>query len=180
VIETERLLLRQPEDGDADPIYHFVADPEVMRWIGDSGRTGTYADAVDRVERYRRAWELDGCGHFMVVPKRSGEPIGRVGILVWDPRSWVHGMRRELGDAAELELGWTLESGAWGHGFATEAATAIADWAFRELQPSRLISTINPDNARSLRAAQKLGERYQRDVNVNGAVTQLWALASPA
>lgn len=90
------------------------------------------------------------------------------------------GTRRELGDAAELELGWTLESSAWGHGFATEAASAIADWAFRELQPSRLISLINPDNARSLRVAQNLGERYQRDVKVNGAVTQLWALASPA
>jgi RimJ/RimL family protein N-acetyltransferase len=180
VIETERLLLGPPEEGDVDAVYRFVVDPEVMRWIGDFGRTGTYADAVDRVERYRRARELDGCGHFMVVPKRSREPIGRVGILVWDPRSWVPGTRRELGDAAELELGWTLESSAWGHGFATEAASAIADWAFRELQPSRLISLINPDNARSLRVAQNLGERYQRDVKVNGAVTQLWALASPA
>ena len=180
MIETERLLLRPPEDGDVDAIFRFVADPEVMRWIGEDGRTGTYADAVGRVERYRRAWEVDGFGHFMVVPKGSGDPIGRVGILVWDPRTWEHGARLELGEAAELELGWTLERAAWGHGFATEAATAVADWAFRELQPTRVISLIRPDNARSLRVAQKLGERYQRDVTVSGTTVQLWALASPA
>jgi RimJ/RimL family protein N-acetyltransferase len=179
VIETDRLLLRPPEDGDVDAVYRFVADPEVMRWIGDAGRTGTYADALDRVGRYRRAWELDGFGHFMVVVKGSSEAIGRVGILVWDPRTWEHGTLKELGDAAELELGWTLERAAWGHGFATEAATAVGEWAFRELQPPHLISLIRPDNVRSLRVAQKLGERYRHDVLVNGAATQLWELASP-
>jgi RimJ/RimL family protein N-acetyltransferase len=55
VIETERLVLRPPEDGDVEAVYRFVADPEVMRWIGDNGRTGTYADAAERIERYRRA-----------------------------------------------------------------------------------------------------------------------------
>jgi len=179
VIETDRLLLRPPVDGDVQAVYRFVADPDVMRWIGDDGQTGTYADAVARVERYRRAWELDGFGHFMVVPKASGEPIGRVGILVWDPRTWEHGTRRELGDAAELELGWTLESAAWGRGFATEAATAVGEWAFRELQPGHLISLIRPDNVRSLRVAQKVGERYRKDVTVNGITVQLWELASP-
>jgi RimJ/RimL family protein N-acetyltransferase len=180
MIETERLLLRPPEEGDVEAVYRFVADPEVMRWIGEDGRTGTYADAAERIERYRRAWELDGFGPFMVVPKGSGEAIGRVGILAWDPRTWEHGTRRELGNTAELELGWTLERVAWGRGFATEAATAIGEWAFRELQPSRLISLIRPDNVRSLRVAQKLGERYLHDVTVGGATTQLWALASPA
>jgi RimJ/RimL family protein N-acetyltransferase len=179
MIETGRLVLRPPEDRDVEAVYRFVGDPEVMRWIGDNGRTGTYAEAVDRIDRYRRAWELDGFGHFMVVSKGSGEAIGRVGILVWDPRTWEHGARRDLGDTAELELGWTLESAAWGRGFATEAAAAIGEWAFRQLQPSRLISLIRPDNVRSLRVAQKLGEHYRHDVTVNGAVTQLWALASP-
>jgi RimJ/RimL family protein N-acetyltransferase len=179
VIETERLLLRPPDECDVEAVYRFVADPDVMRWIGDDGQTGTYADAAARIERYRRAWDLDGFGHFMVVPKVSGEPIGRVGILVWDPRTWEHGTRRELGDAAELELGWTLERAAWGRGFATEAATAVGDWAFRELQPGRLISLIRPDNVRSLRVAQKVGERYRHDVTVNGLTVQLWELASP-
>jgi len=180
VIETGRLLLRPPHVGDVDAVYPFVADPEVMRWIGKNGCRGTYADAADRVERYRRAWELDGFGHFMVVPRNSGEPIGRVGILVWDPRTWRHGTKRQLGDEAELELGWTLESAAWGRGFATEAAAAVGQWAFRELQPRRLVSLIHPDNARSRRVAQKVGERYRHDVTVDGTTLQLWELASPA
>src|SRR5262249_45242666 len=99
-------------------------------------------------------------------------------ILVWDPRTWEHGTRRELRDAAELELGWTLESAAWGRGFATEAATAVADWAFRELEPPRLISLIRPDNVRSLRDAQKVRECDRHDVTVNGTAVQLGEIAS--
>jgi RimJ/RimL family protein N-acetyltransferase len=49
VIETERLLLRPPEERDVEAVYRFVADPEVMRWLGDNGRTGTYADAAPRM-----------------------------------------------------------------------------------------------------------------------------------
>jgi hypothetical protein len=32
---------------------------------------------------------------------------------------------------------------------------------------------------RSLRVAQKVGERYRHDVTVNGTTVQLWELASP-
>ena len=39
--------------------------------------------------------------------------------------------------------------------------------------------SVRPDSVRALRVAEKLAERH-RDVNVNGAVTQLWELASPA
>jgi len=179
VIETERLLLRPPEVGDEDAVFRFVSDPEVMRWIGNDGQTGTYADAVERIALYCRAWELDGFGHFMVVRKASGDTIGRVGLLVWDPQTWQHGTRSEIGDRAEVELGWSLERAAWGHGYATEAATAVGDWAFGHVPASRLISLIHPENVRSLRVAQKIGSRYQHDVVVHhGATAQLWALAS--
>jgi [ribosomal protein S5]-alanine N-acetyltransferase len=179
VIETERLVLRLPVQTDADAIYRHLSDPEVMRWIGVDGETGTRADAVERAERWKRNWELDGFGHFIAVRRDTGEVVGRVGLLSWDPQTWRNGTRTEIGDHAEIELGWTLERVAWGNGFATEAATAVRDWALREVQPRRLISLIHPDNARSIRVAEKIGEEYQHDIVMHhGATVQLWELAS--
>jgi RimJ/RimL family protein N-acetyltransferase len=57
----------------------------------------------------------------------------------------------------ETELGWTLRREAWGQGYATEAARACRDWAFRSFELPYLISLIEPDNVRSTAVAKRLG-----------------------
>jgi RimJ/RimL family protein N-acetyltransferase len=177
VLETGRLQLRLPVAGDAAAVAEVLADPEVMRFIG-TGDTGTYADAVEQVEKMRRAWEEDGFGRFVVVRKEDGATLGRVGLLAWDPAVWRSGLRSEIGDRAEIELGWTLLRTAWGAGYATEAARAVAAWAEREVRPRRLISLIHPENERSKRVAAKLGERFDSLVVTHrGVPAELWVLA---
>ncbi len=177
MIETERLLLRLPVPEDAPAVARQMTDPEVMRYIG---APGTAKDASERIEQMLRSWEDDGFGRFVVVRRDTGEAVGRVGLLVWDPDTWRHGTRAEIGDRAEIELGWTFERAAWGHGFATEAAAAVRDWALRDVRPQRLISLIHPDNERSQRVAAKIGERHVDDVVIadHGMSVQLWALPS--
>ncbi len=180
MIETERLLLRLPEPEDADAIARQIADPEVMRYIS-GGETGDLEDAVEQVTKMRRGWDDDGFGRLVVVLRDTGEAIGRVGLLAWDPLTWRNGTRREFGADAEIELGWTLERAAWGQGFATEAAAAARDWALSDVRPRRLISLIHPKNERSMRVARRIGEEYERDViTVRGITVQLWSLASTA
>jgi len=176
VIETARLLLRPPEPSDAASVLRQVTDPEVMRYLGP-----THDDAAGRIAEMRRAWREDGFGRFVVVRRDTGEPIGRVGLLAWDPVTWRAGTRREIGDHAEIELGWTLERTAWGRGFATEAAAAVRDWTLAEVRPRRLISLILADNVRSRRVAEKIGEQHVEDVFLatHGVTVQLWALPSP-
>jgi RimJ/RimL family protein N-acetyltransferase len=175
VIETERLLLRQPVPDDVPSIAEAMADPEVMRYIS-GGKTGSFADAVAQVEKMRRAWREDGFGRFVVVRKADGAAVGRVGLLAWDPDTWQNGTRAEIGDHAEIELGWTLVRSAWGSGYASEAAFAVRDWALAEVAPPRLISLIHADNERSLRVAAKLGEHYERPITIHrGLDVQLWA-----
>lgn len=174
MIETERLLLRPPAPGDATAVAETIADPEVMRFIG-LGETGDLDDAVEQVEKMRRAWSEDGFGRFIVIRKADRSPLGRVGLLAWDPEAWRSGIRAEIGERAEIELGWTLARRAWGHGYATEAAAAVRDWALREVRPPRLISLIHPENERSLKVARKLGERFDRTITTHrGIPTELW------
>jgi len=174
VIETERLLLRLPAAGDAPALLRQLADPEVMQYVGQ-GETGTLDEAVEQIEKMLRAWHDDGFGRFVVVRRADERLIGRVGLLAWHPLTWRNGTRRELGEDAETELGWTLERNAWGHGFATEAALAVRDWALREVRPRRLISLIHADNARSVRVARRLGASPERNVvTARGSTVQLW------
>jgi len=179
LIETERLLLRPPEPHDAEAVYRVISDREVMRWISPTGEPGTFDDAVARVERWSGGWEADGFGHFMVARKDTGTVVGRVGLLCWQPDFSEHGLRSEIGEDSEIELGWTLERAAWGHGFATEAAVAARDWTLESVPLQRLISLIVPDNVRSIRVAKKIGERYQQTVVIHGGLAaQLWQLPS--
>jgi RimJ/RimL family protein N-acetyltransferase len=147
-IETERLILRKPRLADADDLLAYVGDPEVMRWIG--GETGDRDVTVATIERWLERWEANGIGHFVAV--RDGRVLGRVGFLVWDGSKWEPSTYAEAGPHAETELGWTLAREHWGHGYATEAARALRDWAGKD----RLISLIHPENVRSVRVAEKL------------------------
>ena len=176
VLETKRLVLRVPIRSDADALALALADPEVMRYIGD-GHTRGHDEAVAWVERDRRGFDVDRFGKFAVVRREDGRTIGRVGLSAWDPATWVHATRAEIGPHAEIELGWTLLREAWGHGFATEAALCVRDWALTDVGLRRLISLIHPDNIRSQHVARRLGETHERDVvTAKGYPAQLWAV----
>ena len=70
----------------------------------------------------------------------------------WTPSTWA-----KAGRHAQPELGWALIRAYWGHGYATEAAAAIRDWAREALSIDGLVSLISPDNIRSQRVAERLG-----------------------
>jgi RimJ/RimL family protein N-acetyltransferase len=169
-IETERLVLRTPSLEDADDLLDFVGDPDVMRWIG--GEAGDRDAAVATIERWLSRWAADGIGHFSVV--RDDHVIGRVGFLVWDSRLWEASSYAEADGAAETELGWTMAQKHWGHGYATEAALAARDWAYGERGVDRIISLIAPDNARSIRVAEKLGAAREETISTFHGPATVW------
>lgn len=98
-----------------------------------------------------------------MVERASGEFVGRAGL--WQPEGWPG-----------LEVGWVLGRPYWGHGFATEAACASLHHAFGTLGARHVISLIRPDNRRSIRVAQRLGERYDRQVALSGTVHHVYAI----
>ena len=151
-----------------------MGDEEVMRFIG-LGTTSTFDEARAHVEWMQRAWAADGFGAFVVVRTSDGATLGHVGLFAWDPASWRPGIRDEIGDDAEVELGWMLSRKAWGRGYGTEAAAAARDWALAEVRPRRLISLIHPRNERSARVATKIGEHVETAVTTYlGVRTNLW------
>jgi RimJ/RimL family protein N-acetyltransferase len=168
LIETERLVLRKPHREDAADLALAYADPETVRFIGD-GRTATLAEVEEGIEEWLRRWDSWGMSLFSIERREDGCVVGRAGFLRWDPETWEVG-----GD--EVELGWLLAREHWGRGYATEAALALRDWAFKDRDLTRLISLIQHENVRSIRVAERLGERHERDVEVRGKPSRLYAL----
>jgi RimJ/RimL family protein N-acetyltransferase len=168
LIETERLILRLPRVEDAADLAVAYAEPETVRYIGD-GTTSTLAEVEEAIPHWLERWELWGVGLFSVERRDDGRVLGRAGFLRWDPETW------EIG-GSETEIGWLLGQEQWGRGYATEASLALRDWALRERGLTRLISLIQHGNLRSVRVAEKLDERYERDVDVRGKPSWLYAL----
>ena len=168
MITTDRLLLRKPRREDASDLAVAYADPEVVQFMGD-GSTATLEEVEQGIARWLERWESWGMSLFVLERREDGRIVGRAGFLRWDPEAWEVG-----GD--ETELGWLLAREHWGHGYATEAALALRDWAFQDRGLTRLISLVNHENLRSIRVAERIGERHERDVNVRGKLSRLYSI----
>jgi RimJ/RimL family protein N-acetyltransferase len=170
MIETERLVLRKPRTEDATDLAVAYADPEVVRFMGN-GSTATLGEVEKGIDQWLERWETWGMSLLSLERREDGRVLGRAGFLRWDPETW------EVG-GNETELGWLLAREHWGHGYATEAALALRDWAFAERRLTRLISLIRHENVQSVRVAERIGEQYERDVVARGHPTQLYAIGA--
>jgi RimJ/RimL family protein N-acetyltransferase len=170
-IETARLVLRLPQPDDVKALLEFVGDDEVMRPIGDEAGGREKAEVF--VERWIKRWERNGVGPFIV--ELDHKLIGRVGLLVWDRRTWQTSAYDLAGEHAQEELGWALVRSAWGHGYATEAAQAVKTWSHRDRGIESLVSLVAPDNIRSQRVAEKLGAHPEERIHTTAGPTDVWA-----
>ena len=176
---TERLLLRPLSPDDVDALAAFYADPEVMRYMG--GRALGRKESEESITRMIRWFEADGFGQLAVVRKQDGELLGRCGILIWETAPWKPTAKTEAQIPTETEIGYALGRKHWGRGYATEAATAVRDYAYGKLGEGRLIALIQGGNDASKRVAEKLGMAYERDVQLKFARVGLYAAGkSPA
>lgn len=160
-LETNRLILRPFTLEDAGPIFAVIGDPIAMQYYP---RSFTREDAVEWIERNLRWYENGEYGLLAVVLKSGGEVIGDCGL------SW------QLADGQPvLELGYHLRRDHWGNGYASEAARACMDYAFRKLAIEKLVSLIRAENTPSRRVAERNGMREERQVMHNGRPHLMYA-----
>ena len=136
---TERLLLRRPDNGDAEAIVGIVGDRDVARRLARVPHPYGRADArffLERVVPTEWVWAITLHG--------SVDLVGAVGLTP-----------DEHGEAAEL--GYWLSPAHWGRGIVTEAALAVVCYGFDRLDLPCITSGFFLDNPASGRVLQKLG-----------------------
>ncbi|NPD68491.1 GNAT family N-acetyltransferase [Lichenicola cladoniae] len=141
IIETARLLMRPPRECDLDGWAAFGADEVATRYLGGvQGRPEAWRSLAGAAG----SWSLLGFGVFSVILRETGQWIGRVGPL--RPEGWP-----------AAEIGWGLLPAFWGRGYAIEAATAAASFAFEQLGWDAIGHVIDPANQASIVVARALG-----------------------
>ena len=154
---TDRLCLRAPAPRDAEGLYDLFADPEVMRGLGKEP-VSALEGARAMIEEGIVGWRTDGLGPFILETAAvDRQVVGQAGLMIFDTRGWTPSSCASAGSHAQAELGWALIRAHWGHGYATEAAAAIRDWAYEFRSIDWLVSLISSDNVRSQRVAARLG-----------------------
>lgn len=140
-LETERLRLRAPQPGDADAYLQFYTSDR-SQYVGGPK---TPRAAWDLFGLQFGHWCLRGYGMFAVTRKEDDAAIGLVGHWFPDTRP-------------ETEVGWILfDTGSEGQGIAFEAAQTCVSYGWEVLGWEQMVSYIDPDNARSINLAKRLG-----------------------
>jgi RimJ/RimL family protein N-acetyltransferase len=149
VLQTERLRLRTLTLDDVDLVLGVFSDPVAMRHFRstlDRGQT------IERIQRNLDRYRTDGYGLWACIRLDDGEYLGNCGLL-----------KQEVNGRDYIEVGYHFLRRHWGRGYASEAATACRDHAFRTLGVDEVISLIVPANEPSIRVAQRNGmtRRFQ-------------------
>lgn len=150
LVVTARLNLVPFTEAHVPGLNAMNADPEVMRYI--SGRAETLAETAAMVERVQRRWAEFGYSWWSFIERHTGEIVG-AGAL--------QNLRRtaspEPDPKCPLEIGWRLRRDRWRQGLASEAAKAIAEFAFGTVRAAELYAVCDPENTASARVMQGLG-----------------------
>lgn len=147
IVETERLRLRGHTFADLDASAGMWGDPEVVRFI--SGKPASREDSWGRLQRYVGHWQLLGHGFWLIEEKATGRFVGEGGFGTF---------KREMEPAFDApEQGWALSPHTHGRGYASEAMSAAIAWGEKHFGRRDFVCMIAPQNAPSLKLAEKLG-----------------------
>lgn len=145
VLVTERLVLRAPHEEDVTAIANLADNFRVAEMLRRMPHPYTRQNAEDFVRR-AKAGEIGKCVYSITLAN-TGAFIGCCGI-----HDQAHG--------GGLEIGYWLGEPYWGEGYATEAAHALIDVAFRSTQIERLHVACRVKNLQSRRVIHKCGFQY--------------------
>ncbi len=174
VLETSRLLIRPFQLDDLEDVHRILdielndADTGTEGPQSREGRVQWLQWAVLNYEELAKLYQPP-YGDRAVVLKQSGEIIGACGYTpVLMPLGLLPSFDSGI-DAAnrlnvsEMGLYYAFSPTHQRKGYATEAAQALVDYAFQQLQLRRIVATTSFDNTASMGVMTKLGMQIERN-----------------
>ncbi len=151
-VRTERLVLRRVEPGDLEATWQIRRQAAVSQWLTSAPASlEQYRERFDQPERMARTLVIE-LGSERTV-------IGDLMVAVED--AWSQSEVADQARGVQAELGWVLEPTRQGHGYATEAVSAVLRLCFADLGLRRVTAGCFADNVGSRRLMERLGMRRE-------------------
>lgn len=142
-IKTKRLILRPLSIEDLNMVHAYASDEENAKYMVYLPNE-TLEETQDFLLEVCTEWKKDVPSFYEFAITLDENLIGAVCIYLDSDRK-------------EGEIGWILNKKYWNHGYATEAAIAMKEFAFDELKVSRLVAHCDSRNISSYRIMEKIG-----------------------
>lgn len=144
IIETERLLFREFGPGDSKDFFNLNADPEVLRYTGDSPFQ-SIDEAKEFLEKYAD-YKQNGFGRWAVINKSNHAFLGWCGL--------------KLHSNGMIDIGFRFFRNQWRKGYATESARATLHLGFNTFDLNEIIGRASQKNLASIRVLEKLNMHF--------------------
>ena len=142
VLETQRLVLRAPQLGDAKAIAALANDRRI----------------AENTERIPHPYRISDAESWIVA---AGADLEAETYLITLPNGTViGGCGFDTREGPAPEIGYWLGTKYWGKGYATEAVRALIDHAFTDLEHKALQSSVRVTNPNSRRVLEKCGFQW--------------------
>lgn len=152
ILTTKRLLLRPLGLGDLKTVYEYAGDMEntkYMMFLSDQ----TEKETEEFLRAVEAQWQRSLPDFYEFAIVLSGLQIGAVSISLDEGRT-------------QGEMGWILNKRYWNKGYATEAASAVIDFAKHVLRLCKIVAHCDWRNRASAKVMEKLGMTLQAENGV--------------
>jgi len=147
-IKSERLILRNFEETDAERMFLMDSNPDVMKYIGVPP-VSEISESKNIIKMIRQQYIDNGVGRLAVIEKESGLLIGWSGLKL---------LTKEINGYNNIyDLGYRFLPEYWGKGYALESAKASLDFGFNELKADTIYAHAHSENEGSNHILRKLG-----------------------
>ena len=146
MIETDRLILRLMTESDFDDVFKIFTDEKVMQTFEcDPFNPQQMRTWIKRNSAHQEKY---GYGLFSVILKAENKLIGDCGLE-----------HEQFNNKPCVEIGYDFLSEYWNQGYATEAASAVKDYAVHrvDIDLNSVCSYIRRQNQASIRVSEKIG-----------------------
>jgi RimJ/RimL family protein N-acetyltransferase len=158
---TARLDAQRVSADDLPFLVSVFSDARVTRTLGGPRDE---ARIRDDVARWNRHWDEFGSGLWILRRREDATPVG-----------WTMLHRTDTGGPG-VEVGWTIAADHWRAGYASEAGGEAVRIGFDDLGLAELVSFTLADNLASRGVMEKLGFRYDAEVEHAGLPHVLYRL----
>jgi RimJ/RimL family protein N-acetyltransferase len=165
IFETNRLILRELTQNDAEDLLKFFDDPEAIRYLPGT-RTKSRNEIEEWLSLVFQSYQDMHFGPWAVILRESNEFLGYCGLY----------LQKNVEGKDEVEILYGLLRQYWGMGYATEAALGVCEYGKTKLKLGRLISLVEPGNLGSSHVVKKVGMKLEKETRRWGRQYHMYSI----